>query len=73
MCKIATRSAKNEGLGFNADGSLTINMRKTSPGDDKLADWLPARIDEAFSLYVRTHLAAGAGARRQLRAATDQA
>ncbi|MFM0740394.1 DUF1254 domain-containing protein [Paraburkholderia xenovorans] len=46
---------KNKGLKFNADGSLTIYVQNTSPGEDKLANWLPAPANEAFSLYVRAY------------------
>jgi hypothetical protein len=30
------------GMVTNADGSLTIHVRKDSPGTDKEANWLPA-------------------------------
>ncbi|WP_281663408.1 DUF1254 domain-containing protein [Paraburkholderia fungorum] len=46
---------KNKDLKFNADGSLTLYVQSTSPGDDKLANWLPAPANEAFSLYVRAY------------------
>jgi hypothetical protein len=46
---------KNKNLKFNADGSLTLYVQNTSPGDDKLANWLPAPANEAFSLYVRAY------------------
>jgi hypothetical protein len=46
---------KNKDLKFNADGSLTLYVQNTSPGDDKVSNWLPAPANEAFSLYVRAY------------------
>ncbi|MFM0159087.1 DUF1254 domain-containing protein [Paraburkholderia sediminicola] len=46
---------KNKDLKFNSDGSLTLYVQNTSPGDDKVSNWLPAPANEAFSLYVRAY------------------
>jgi hypothetical protein len=46
---------KNKHLKFNEDGSLTLYVQNASPGDDKLANWLPAPANESFSLYVRAY------------------
>jgi hypothetical protein len=45
---------KNKDLQFNEDGSLTLYAGKSSPGEDKDSNWLPAP-DEKFSLYIRCY------------------
>jgi hypothetical protein len=45
---------KSKGLGFAADGSLTIFVQKEKPDGDKLPNWLPAP-DGPFSLYIRAY------------------
>lgn len=45
---------KNNTLKFNEDGSLTIYVQKTSPGNGKEENWLPAPEGD-FSLYLRTY------------------
>jgi hypothetical protein len=39
----------------DADGGLTIYVRKDSPGPDTASHWLPA-TDEQFFLILRTNL-----------------
>jgi hypothetical protein len=48
---LGTRSKQ---MRYGADGSLVIHVQKERPGDDKLANWLPAPDDE-FSLYIRAY------------------
>jgi len=45
---------KSKGLRFVADGSLTLYVQKQRPDEDKVANWLPAPVDE-FSLYIRAY------------------
>jgi hypothetical protein len=45
---------KSRQLRYEADGSLVIHVQKERPGDDRLANWLPAPPDE-FSLYIRAY------------------
>ncbi|MDO6406476.1 DUF1254 domain-containing protein [Pantoea phytobeneficialis] len=45
---------KNKSLKYNPDGSLTLYVSRTSPGDDKKNNWLPAP-EGTFSLYIRAY------------------
>lgn len=45
---------KNKNLQFDADGSLTLYVQNTSPGESKKNNWLPTPKD-AFSLYIRCY------------------
>ncbi|TNV11491.1 DUF1254 domain-containing protein [Buttiauxella sp. B2] len=45
---------KNKNLKYNDDGSLTLYVSKTNPGEDKMDNWLPAP-DGDFSLYIRAY------------------
>ncbi|REJ90724.1 MAG: DUF1254 domain-containing protein [Planctomycetota bacterium] len=45
---------KNKDLKKNPDGSLTIYVGATSPGEDKETNWLPAPRGD-FSLYIRAY------------------
>jgi len=42
-------------LEFDEDGSLTIYMQRTSPGEDKESNWLPTPKAGAFSLSLRLY------------------
>jgi hypothetical protein len=43
-----------DNLKFNSDGSLTLYVQTTSPGNDKESNWLPAPSD-TFSLFMRLY------------------
>ena len=45
---------KNKGLQRNSDGSLTLYVGATSPGQGKQSNWLPAPKGP-FSLYIRAY------------------
>jgi hypothetical protein len=45
---------KNKTLTLDSDGSLTIYVQHTSPGNDLEANWLPAPSGD-FSLYLRAY------------------
>jgi hypothetical protein len=45
---------KNKNLKRNADGSLTLYVGATSPGQDQESNWLPAP-EGRFSLYIRAY------------------
>jgi hypothetical protein len=45
---------KNKDLKLNDDGSLTLYVSRTSPGKDKVNNWLPAP-EGTFSLYIRAY------------------
>ncbi|MBX5168757.1 DUF1254 domain-containing protein [Rhizobium sp. NZLR1b] len=45
---------KNKDLKYNDDGSLTLYVQATSPGDEKQSNWLPAPRED-FSLYIRSY------------------
>ncbi len=45
---------KNKGLQRDSDGSLTLYVGATSPGQDKQSNWLPAPKGP-FSLYIRAY------------------
>jgi hypothetical protein len=45
---------KNKNLVYNPDGSLTLHVGATSPGEDRQANWLPAP-NGPFSLYIRAY------------------
>ena len=45
---------KTKTLQYNSDGSLTLYAGATSPGEDKVSNWLPAP-NGPFSLYIRAY------------------
>jgi hypothetical protein len=47
---------KNKGLIRNVDGSVTIDIQADPPSDPaRYANWLPAPIEEDFSLFIRAY------------------
>ncbi len=46
---------KNKDLKYNDDGSLTLYVQSSTPGAGKEDNWLPAPVNEDFSLYVRAY------------------
>jgi hypothetical protein len=45
---------KNKNLNYNEDGSLTLYVQSTAPGEEKISNWLPAPNGK-FSLYQRCY------------------
>ncbi len=45
---------KSRGLDFAANGSLTLYVQHERPSEEKMANWLPAPLEE-FSLYLRAY------------------
>ncbi|MBL8771238.1 MAG: DUF1254 domain-containing protein [Phenylobacterium sp.] len=46
---------RSPGLRYNPDGSLDIWIGRDNPGEDRVANWLPAS-DRPFSLFLRAYL-----------------
>ncbi len=47
---------RTPGLVTNGDGSLDVWIARTSPGDDRLANWLPAPTRGPFLVMMRAYL-----------------
>lgn len=45
---------KSQGLDFAADGSLTLYVQHEHPSEERMANWLPAPLDD-FALYLRAY------------------
>ena len=46
---------KSKSMQTNGDGSLTLYVQSSSPGQDKEKNWLPAPGGDDFSLYIRAY------------------